>query len=265
MEYRPGLHAVFCVGDIVKHDGQQVVSILDGRARKWLAANLDSTYYGRSFVANFQAKHEVWFCFPMDGNAFPNMALIWNWQDNTLGYRQLQDVTHIEPGLLSEAPGTWAGSSGTWDAQTEIWDVRPYGAAENSLIQTRPGVPALTLTESTNQFSGNSLTSSVERTGIAVPFVARKAPDFSAFKFIRAIWPRLEGTDGGQVSITVGTQNQIDGGVTWGTPVLYTIGSTQKIDCRIAGRLLAIRIESTTDVEWRLHGYELDVLPGGRF
>lgn len=265
VEYRPGLHAVFCVGDIVKHDGQQVVSILDGRMRKWLAANLDQTYYGRSFTCNFQAKHEVWFCFPMDGNAYPNMAMIWNWQDNTLTLRQLNDVSHIEPGLLSDVPGTWAGASGTWDAQTAVWDVRSYGAAENSLIQVRPNATALTLTESTNLFSGSAMTSSVERTGIAVPFVAGKAPDFSSYKFIRSIWPRIEGTDGGQVSISVGTQNQIDGSVTWESPVLYTIGTTQKIDCRVAGRLLAVKIESTSDVEWRLHGYEIDVQPGGRF
>lgn len=265
VEYRPGLHAVFCVGDIVKHDGQQVVSILDGRMRKWLAANLDQTYYGRSFTCNFQAKHEVWFCFPLSGNAYPNMAMIWNWQDNTLTLRQLNDVSHIEPGLLSDVPGTWAGASGTWDAQTAVWDVRPYGAAENSLIQVRPNATALTLTESTNLFSGSAMTSSVERTGIAVPFVAGKAPDFSAYKFIRSIWPRIEGTDGGQVSISVGTQNQIDGSVTWESPVLYTIGTTQKIDCRVAGRLLAVKIESTSDVEWRLHGYEIDVQPGGRF
>jgi hypothetical protein len=265
VEYRPGLHAVFCVGDIVKHDGQQVVSILDGRMRKWLAANLDQTYYARSFAVNFQAKHEVWFCFPLDGNAFPNMALVWNWQDNTLAFRQLSDVTHIEPGLLSEAAPAWASASGVWEAQTEVWDVRPFGAAENSLVQVRPTATTLTVTESTNQFSGSAMTSSVERTGIAVPFVAGKAPDFSAYKFIRAIWPRIEGTDGGQVSITIGTQDQIDGSVTWATPVLYTIGTTQKIDCRVAGRLLAIRVESTADIEWRLHGYELDVLPGGRF
>ena len=265
VEFTPGRHAAFCVGDIIQHDGQQVKSIVDAKMRRWLFNNIDGTNYPTSFVVNYASLSEVWFCFPTTGNTIPNRALVWNWVSNTTTLRQLTDVAHIAAGILSSGSTTWDAAVGTWDSYAGVWETRSYNPSTLSLVQARPLASLLTQAETTNQLTGSAMAVSLERTGIAVPVVADRPPDFSSYKFCSAIWPRIEGTDGGQVMVSVGTQQQIDGAVTWEPPVQYTIGSTNKIDCRVSGRLLAVKFESTADIDWRLHGYELNVQAGGRF
>lgn len=265
VEFTPGHHAAFCVGDVVRHDGQQVQSIVDAKTRKWLFDNIDGTAYEQCFVVNYATRQEVWFCFPTLGSSIPNRAMVWNWGSNTITFRQLNDVSHIATGLLTEGFTPWDSRGETWDAASGVWDVRPYSPTALSLVQARTSATLLSQAESTNDFTGAAMTSTLERTGITVPFKAGQPPDFSTYKFLRSLWPRIEGTDGGQIMITVGTQQQIDGAVTWESPVTYTIGTTNKIDCRCAGRLLAVRFESNTSLDWRLHGYEMDIQFGGRF
>jgi hypothetical protein len=79
---------------LILHNGQGPQSIVQGRMRKWLFNNLDTTNYARAFVvANYQT-NEVWVCFPESGMAACTLALVWNWQDDTFSTRQLSNVTY---------------------------------------------------------------------------------------------------------------------------------------------------------------------------
>ena len=44
-------------------------------------------------------------------------------------------------------------------------------------------------------------------------------------------------------------------GVTYNDPVTFTIGTDNKVDCRIKGRYAAIKIETDTATQFRLSGY----------
>ncbi|MBM3273068.1 hypothetical protein FJY94_07490 [Candidatus Kaiserbacteria bacterium] len=255
--FKPGFQAFLGQGDIHRHDGQQTVSILDGRMRRWLVNNIDSTYYKRSFAVAYAKKPEVWFCFPASGNSLPTLAIVWNWQDDTITVRELGDVAHISAGNLVATSELWSGDSRTWAGDTEEWDVSTYNPATKDLVLAKPGTPVLTVGEQTNQVVGASMTAYVERTGLGIPFKVSAPPDFTSMKFFSELWPRIEGTAGGVVQITVGVQDSVDGAVSWRAPQSYVIGTTEKVEADIAGRLLAVRFESTTDVEWRLHGYDI--------
>ena len=78
-------------------------------------------------------------------------------------------------------------------------------------------------------------------------------------KFLRDLWPRIEGTLGASIQVSVGGQDKIGGPVTWNAPQNYVIGTTEHIDVRLSARLFALKVESTADVDWRLHGYQADV------
>lgn len=64
---------------------------------------------------------------------------------------------------------------------------------------------------------------------------------------------------GGSVNIQVGSQESIDGEVTWPTAKLFTPGVDNFVDFLANGRLLAIRIESVSDVAWSMEGYDINI------
>lgn len=261
-----GSHLVFTGDDLVKHDGQVANSVLDSRMRKWLQNQLDATNYGRSFVTVNYPKYEVWLCFVVTGQSFPTQAIVWNWKSNTIGVRDLDLTAHIEPGIITNA-GTsdvWDNDADPWDIDSTVWDSRNYKPNLREMLKARPSTAGLFQMDSTEQFAGTDMTSYLERTGIGIPFREKDPPDFGVRKFMKAVWPRIEGTDGGVVQVYIGVQEVIDGPVTYQAPQDYTIGTTKKIDCRISGRLFALKFRSTTNISWRLHGYDMDVNFMGR-
>ena len=55
------------------------------------------------------------------------------------------------------------------------------------------------------QFQGADFTAFVERQGIGLPpFNSGQPPDISSVKFLRGIWPRIEGTNGGKINVYLG-------------------------------------------------------------
>ena len=113
----PGGHAVFADGDIVINQGVEgPKSIIDGRARRWLFNNLDSDNRARSFAVTNLRRNEVWFCFPEVGQSWCNKALVWNYNENTFGIRDLPNLAHANAGIIS------ATSTDTWDSRTDTWD-----------------------------------------------------------------------------------------------------------------------------------------------
>jgi len=63
------------------------------------------------------------------------------------------------------------------------------------------------------------------------------------------------------------TKDRIDGGIRYDTtsgavdyasPVSFTPGSSRKVDVRKTGTHMAVKFESTTDIEWSLSGYDVE-------
>lgn len=267
VEYTAGKHAVFAVGDLIMHDGQNWQSIASKRLRRWLFNQIDPTNYSTCFVVSNPARFEVWFCFPQTGNSFPNKAVVWNWQDNAMSVIDLPGVAHIAAGLVdtSGVTDTWDGAVGTWDSDSSTWGELGANPSSYRLLEAYPSAPLLLRGDDTEQNNGVSFTSYIERLSLPIPLTNGGPPDMESIKFVRDIWPRIEGTDGGVVRVYIGSQMAVDGAITYKGPYNYTIGMTQHIPVRVSGRLISIKFESIDATAWRLHGYELDVVRGGRF
>lgn len=260
-------HIVLSSDDLVVHDGVQAESLLSKRQRRWLSANLDPTYFVRSFVVPMPRFEEIWACIPTIGNAFPNRALVWNHRTNTIGERDLALLSHIQFGQLdpSGASSTWGGDSASWASDTTSWDDATYNAALKEAGAAQPGGPRLVQVDSGTTDFGATYSSYLERTGIGVPLRPGDPPDVSSRKFVNRVWPRITGTTSGLINVKVGSQNEINAPVVWQDPRPYVIGSNAPIDCRLNGKLLAVRFESTDDSQWKLHGMEADVQRAGYF
>jgi hypothetical protein len=255
-----GYHAVLTGDDFIRHDGQTAESLIDKRLRRWLQTQLSSTYYYRSFVVSNFAAREVWCCLVPVGQTFATLALVWNWNDDTLGVRELPAIRYGAAGVTGAGVVTgWAGDSDTWNGDSSAWDDSPYKPSVKDIMLVCPSPNGLYKVDYSAQFLGTNMQAYVERTGIGIPATEGSPPDLFSKKFLRGVWPRISGTAGGSINVYLGTQDTVDGAVTWSSPVAFTIGSGKHIDCRLSGRLFGIRFESTTNINWRLLGYTMDL------
>lgn len=235
---RQNEHLVFTGDDVVWHNGIQMKSVIQGKWRRWLRANLDGTYFKRAFFATNPPMNEVWLCFPSTGSSTPDLALILNWVDMTL---------------------TMRGISGFAHAASEIGRLplkKFYGADPLNIQQH--------LIDDTEQFHGANPTCWVERRALALPFNVGEPPDISTDKNITRIYPHIEGTIGGVLNVYTAMTNLIDELPNYGPSKPFTIGTDKYVDVDKTGKLLNLRFESNSNIHWRFSSYEVDVKPVGK-
>lgn len=251
-------HVVLTPGDVVVHNGQGPQSIANAQVRRWLFTSIDSANYRNAFLTANPARNEVWVCFPEVGSTFCSAALVFNWLDKTWAYRQLSNVTHGEAGqLLYSAATSWDSDTGTWDEADDAWGQDDFSPVDSRLILASTA-PRLALADSGMTFSGSAFTSLVERTGLTFD-----APQ--SVKTIRAVYPRIDASDGTLIRVEVGGSMDAETAPTWSPAVEFTVGQSQKIDAFVSGRFLAVRFTSLDNKPWRIKSYDLDIVMRGAF
>ena len=123
-------------------------------------------------------------------------------------------------------------------------------------------MPKLYRDDRGNQEDGSNMTSFIERTGYDLG-------DPSSQKFVSAVWPKLEVTGNNTINVYVGRQMSTEDGIDWnpdngGTPIPFNPNTQSKVSCRITGKFFAVKFETDTDVDWKLHGVEFEVTPRGK-
>lgn len=223
--------------DVVLHVGdQQPHSVIDARNRKWLFANIHTTYVNRTFVVHNAVQSEVLICFPdLNSTGWCNKALVWSYTSNAWGTRDL--------------PAVSAAGAVHFDDAT-LADVVPtvvLGSATNT------GLYTLDALETDN---GTSQTSRLERTGITFG-----SPD--RVKLVRAVRPRIDGTAGRTVSVYVSGTMDFDAAASWNGPYTFTIGTSLKVDCLVSGRYFGFKFEAASTSgapnPWRIKSFDVDV------
>ena len=100
------------------------------------------------------------------------------------------------------------------------------------------------------------MTSFIERSGYDLG-------DPSSVKFVRAVYPQMEVSGNNSVNIYIGRQMSTEEGITWEGPLPFNPNTQSKVSCRVSGKYFGFKVESTTDVDWKLHGVAFDVQPSG--
>ena len=52
--------------------------------------------------------------------------------------------------------------------------------------------------------------------------------------------------------------------VSWSVAIAFNPDTQSKVSCRKTGKLLAVKFESTEDMDWQLNGLELEIENAGR-
>lgn len=246
----PGGHLVFGSNDVFTHSGGAPQSILTGAMRDWLYANLDAANYGRSFVVSDLAKSEIWVCFPEDGQTSCNLALVWNWRDNTTTIRDLGNVTAGTAGVLDYIPPeTWDSDSSTWDSDTSYWNQSNSTAQERVFMASAN--TKIYIVDAGDTFAGTSYTSRLERDGIHMDATEQ-------VKLMKSIRPRIDAVAGTVINVYFGGAMDQTSGTTWQGPYPFTVGTDYKVSGMASGRYLGVRFESTTSANFRIKSYDIE-------
>lgn len=247
-----GNHMMMSTNDVVVHNGNNIRSVIDDQTKTFLFTDIDSTYYYKTFLAHNKIKNEVWICYPSTNatNGFPDTALIWNYRDGTWAVRDLPNINFAAKGLVDpELANTWTATTGSWQENTFTWAQQVYNPAIDSLLMCGTNDTKFYLADSGTTFDGTSFTSIMERIGL-------HAGRTGSIKSVTRVYPRIEGT--GTVLISIGSELQPYAGVSYSDPVSFVIGQDSKVDCRVRGRYIAVKFESTADTIFRLSGYAIE-------
>ena len=261
-------HFVLTGDDLIIHDGQKIQSIVDRKWRKYLATNIDTNNFDKSFCVTNYAEREMWACFPTSGNTTPNIALTWSLIDGSIGVRDLSNISYIAQGEVNntDIAASWNADLNSWDSDTTAWGGQLYTAFIRRMLACDPSTTKLYQFDTTNQLAGVNMASSITREGhpwLDVDSNGKPRANFGQRKIVTRIWPRMTG---GPVNIRVGTQETPQGTITWSNSASFLPGTDEYIDPEPtpSGRLIAVEFSTTTDVAWQLEGYDLMIEPIGQ-
>lgn len=254
-------HLVMTGDDLIVHNGQSAESVIDKKWKRFINTNLDPDNFAASYIVHNPVEGEMWFCFPEVGNTFPSLAITIGIKSGTVGVRELAEAAFIGTGVIDESVSgeDWNSDSGQWNDDTSQWGTRDFFPHTQGLLQCDPTNTKLFKMDATNQLNSVNMTSFVEREGIALVGTDRQGNpkvDIGARKFCRRVWIKASG---GPFEVRVGSQQDIGGAITYESAKTFTPGTDEYIDAAVNGPLLAIRFQSSTDVAWELHGYDMEI------
>ncbi|AWL03409.1 hypothetical protein ACFOHT_04915 [Massilia oculi] len=254
-----GVHFVLGSSDVYVHDGQSAVSVLDKVARRALFQDMDTAYTDRAFVFKNPFMNEVFVCYVSVGGTVPNKALVWNYVDKTVSYRDIPNLNHAAFGPVnSTLSDSWASDGDPWESDISSWN-GPGFVPNQARVLMASNDAQLLLLDASATFNGTLPMAYLERRGLSFG-------DATTTKRITGVRLRVTGNVGETVIVRVGGhQTDPFADPEWEAEMEHVIGETIACDCFVDSRYPALRIESGTAAQWLLESYDYDIQPGSRW
>jgi hypothetical protein len=230
-----GRHLVVGSNDIYVFGGHpgSIQSVADGRVRRYFIDNLNKAHEQKLFILKYQAKDELWICYPKGSNTEVNECLIWNYRLNNWTIRRMQSA--ITSGAIVPYLNNPNERVPLFSYSTEIM----YGDKTYSLVNS------------------SAYESFIERKKLGM------SPEFDT-ETLSNIAMKIEGSNavltmnvkgsnypGADVDPTTGVSNNFD------------VSSDYKIGIRETGRFLNYKLTETATNDWNLSGLQYEILKGG--
>jgi hypothetical protein len=264
-----GQHVVMTDGDVILHDGQNLRSLVDRTMRRFIFLQIDADNFERSFVFNYRAAKECWICFPTTGNLHPNVAVVWDYAQNQLSVRQIPDLwSHAASGtVLASAPSLdWDTQIEQWDQASGNWNRAQFTGAFERVLAAAPATEQLLFVD-----DSNSLSDGVSPVGGTITRESLELGAPESFKYVRRIWPRIDGSTGTVVKIRVGGQTTPSGAISWSPVQDFEVNVDDFLNFDVAARYISVRFEEDTSpgapvqALWQLHGFDVEYTLQGEF
>jgi len=145
----------------------------------------------------------------------------------------------------------------SWNTSSNAWGSSAYDTHLENLVFADVTNTKMFRDNNGNRKDTANMTSYIERSGYDLG-------DPQLVKFVSAVYPELEVTGDNSVNVYVGHQMSTDGSITWEGPTVFNPNNQSKVSCRISGKYFGIRVESTEDLDWKLHSLAFEVKPKGK-
>lgn len=257
------MHFVATQNDIIMHSGTQnsLKSVVEGKNRSTIFAEMDTDTWVNAFVFEDEKEKELYFCYPTSGNTYPNKAFVFNYENQTQGFRDWVGLAAAKGVIQETDPGTWASDSNTWDSDDEPWAT----AGLEGILFVDPSAGKIYRLNDGYSFGALTPLAFLERTGLPLPPHKKEdRADFTSRKLCARVWLKVSGS--ATLNVQLGAQETRDGDVTWCSPMSFNPATDQYCDPDVPanGRLLAIRIEYQANSAIALEGYNMDVAVLGK-
>jgi hypothetical protein len=254
-----GFHFVLTGSDVVVHDGQSATQVLDKVARRALFQDMDVAYNDRAFVFKNPFLNEVFVCYVSIGSTVPNKALVWNYKDRTVSYRDIPNLNHANYGPVDNTlGGSWGSDTDSWESDLTAWNGPDFTPRLTRVLMASDD-GQLYMLDASASFAGVQPEAYLERRGLSFD-------DDDNTKRVVSLMARITGNQGLTVKLKVGGHmDDPYADPEWAVEVEHVIGETVRLDFIIDYRYIAIRFESGTAEQWRLDSYTLDVSRGSKY
>lgn len=255
-----GRHLIFTDGDVVLSDGHTVASVIDRRMRRHIFANIDPVTFDNSYVAILPSENEIWICYPTNGNTFPDEAVVWDYQNNRFGLRDMFATPHATSGILpilSGLPVSWDLDPNAWNTDISTWDESAFNPVEDSLVLADTVDGFLNVDDGIT-FNGTPISAILNRDALDLG-------DPERLKTVKAIWPRIHGNTGDIVNFRIGSQLRINDPILFSNTLPFAINEQDKIDVFSTGRFISVEISSDGGAGWELSGFDIEFVMRGAY
>jgi hypothetical protein len=254
-----GTHIVLGNGDIYRHDGQNIESIIDGKLRDVFFAAIDDTSFENSFAVYNEPSEEIWFCVPTTGNTRPNLALVYHVTTGEFGYRGIPDADFAASGILAEQqePDDWDTIGGEWNQNTNLWLNNALNRTEDSILIADAQKQQFYLANEGVSADGEPYRVTVGKLGMALDDPLRE-------KAVRRIWPRINAPDAATFTMELFNQRDPMSALEQVSVQQFQVGK-YGVACNVNARYLGIRIFSDDLVDWDISGFDIEYMPRGHF
>ena len=230
-----GRHIVVGSNDIYIFEGHpsSIKSISDGRVRKYFFDNINKAVEQKLFILRYQAKDEIWFCYPKGTSTTINEVLCWNYRNNTWTVRRITST------IVSG-------------------DIAPYDENPNDMIPVFAyGTEIMYADKTYTDVTSTAYESYVERRRLAM------SPEFDT-ETLSSIAMKVEGADAELTMYVLGTNKPgQDVSPTTGVTNTFVVNDDYKIDVRESGRFLNYKLTETDTNDWNISGLQYEILKGG--
>ena len=230
-----GRHIVVGSNDIYIFEGHpsSIKSVSDTRVRKYFFDNLNKDEEQKLFVLRYQAKDEIWFCYPKGTSTTINEVLCWNYRNNTWTIRRITST------IVSG-------------------DIAPYDQNPNDLVPIFSyGTKIMYADKTYTNVTGAAYESYIERRRLAM------SPEFDT-ETLASIAMKIEGSGASLTMNVLGTNRPgQDLSPTTGVSNTFVVNDDYKIDVRESGRFINYKLTETSTNSWSLSGLQYEILKGG--
>jgi hypothetical protein len=260
-----GKHFVLSPTGAYVHNAASKEDIMEQWVRDEFFDNVATERLLETKVVADHTNREIWIYYVTQSeylnntNAWPNRALIWNWDTSMWTIKDLTGLSHIAEGVVeSTAVGVddWDSDSQVWNLDDTVWDGSiAFNPADKSLLLADYDNSQFYANEFGKESAGVLFTGFVKRIGVDME-------DDHTFKEVSRITPHILGSNPVHVAVFVEDTQTGSGGTYHGLGDFYPQFDNY-VDCHAVGRYVGVQF--TGSELWTLTGYSVWWKPLGNF